>query len=261
MPPFRFRDLAASHPSQMTQNGNPIDVAEASQWTNSGDILSLLLLVGGDVIQCAIAQLAGDRKLPTLVVFSFGWLAYTFTALLSVVGDHRLMPSTPNLPSILISTSYGHVWTDKSWILGRLLRDYEHWMPSRVRRELDYMLAQVRRPKAGLCVSVFEADPDKAAGQAQRDLLWYSGYLVAFVQLLVAVLQWIVPGEWDAFAVTAAGKVLTFASASLPQWRRERRAYRRQSSNTVCLTQDDGAQHALVIMGAGHAIHKPMNQQ
>ena len=31
----------------------------ASQWQNLGDILSLLLLIGGDVVQRAIAQLFG----------------------------------------------------------------------------------------------------------------------------------------------------------------------------------------------------------
>jgi len=98
-----------------------------SQWRNPGDLLSLLLLVGGDVIQRAIAQLAGDRSLPTPVVFSFGWVAYTFMSLLSAVGDNRLMPSAPDLQSILINTQYGHTRTNQSWILGRVLRDYDSY--------------------------------------------------------------------------------------------------------------------------------------
>ena len=44
-----------------------------TQWTGPGNILSLLSLVGGDVVQRAIA-LQVDSSLPTPVVFSFGWV-------------------------------------------------------------------------------------------------------------------------------------------------------------------------------------------
>ena len=60
----------------------------AIQWQNPGDILSLLLLIGGDVVQCAIAQLFGvyiqpSRNEPRLyltpMAFSFDWVGYAFT--------------------------------------------------------------------------------------------------------------------------------------------------------------------------------------
>ena len=227
-----------------------------SQWQNPGDILSLLLLIGGDVIQRAIAQLAGDSRLPTPVVFSFGWVAYTFTSLLSAVGDKRLMPPASDVPSIVVDTGSGHARTNQSWILGRILRDFEtHWMPSEVRQELEAVLKKAQSPKAGLCVAVFEADPDRIAGRASRDLLWWMGYLVAIIQLMVAAIPWIIWNEWEIFLITAAGTVLAFTSASLPQWRLERWACRRYSERTVCLTQGNGAQHALVIKSAGQGLH------
>lgn len=238
------------------QAGRGLNSEVRSQWQNPADILSLLLLIGGDVIQRAIAQLAGDDRLPTPVVFSFGWVAYTFTALLSAVGDKRLMPAAPDLQSIVISTTYGHARTNQSWILGRLLRDYENlWIPPPVRRELEAVLTKARSPKAGLCISVFEADPDRIAGQASRDLLWWIGYLVAIVQLLVAAVPWIIWNEWVIFVVTTAGTVLAFTSASLPQWKLERWACRRNARNTVCLTQGNGAQHALVILSKGKGLN------
>ena len=161
----------------------------ASQWRIPGDILSLLLLVGGDVLQRTIAQLAGDARLPTPVVFSFCWLAYTFMALLSVVGDKGLMPATPDLQSVVVNADYGHARTNQSWILGRILRDFEsYWMPSDVRKELDEMLKKSKSPKAGLCISVFEADPAKEAGLAHRDLLWKAGYAIAISQLIIAAI-------------------------------------------------------------------------
>lgn len=55
-----------------------------NQWSNPSDILSLLLLLGPDVIQRAIAQLVGRRVTP--VAFSFGWAAYSVSALFSAIG-------------------------------------------------------------------------------------------------------------------------------------------------------------------------------
>lgn len=67
--------------------------------------MSLLMLVGGDIVQKALAQLVGVH-LPLLpgrstspscymtpVAFSFGWVAYAFSSLASIFGDHRLMPA------------------------------------------------------------------------------------------------------------------------------------------------------------------------
>jgi hypothetical protein len=62
-----------------------------SQWRNPGDILSVLLLLGPDVIQRAIAQLAGRAITP--VAFSFGWVAYAVSALLSSFGGASPSPS------------------------------------------------------------------------------------------------------------------------------------------------------------------------
>ena len=56
----------------------------AAQWENPNDILSILLLVGPDVVSKAIAQLAGRAITP--VAFSFGWVAYAPAALLSSFG-------------------------------------------------------------------------------------------------------------------------------------------------------------------------------
>ena len=151
------------------------------------------MLIGGDVSQRAIAQLAGDHTLPTPVVCSFGWLAYTFTSLLSAVGDKRLMPAMPDLQSVLISTSYGYARNNQSWILDRILRDYEnHSTPTPIQQRLEAVLAKAQGPRAGLCISVVEAGSDRKAGQASRDLLWWTEHLVAVVQLVVAAIPWII---------------------------------------------------------------------
>jgi hypothetical protein len=74
----------------------------SDQSSNPTDILSLLLLVGGDIVQKAIAQLVGFsiRKWPgksssrvsiVPVAFSFGWVACGFSHLLSAIGDRKLI--------------------------------------------------------------------------------------------------------------------------------------------------------------------------
>lgn len=224
------------------------------QWGNPRDILSLLLLVGGDVIQQALAQQSGDR-FPTPVVFSFGWVGYAFTALLSVVGSERLMPSPPAPSSIILSTQHGYPRTNESWILNRILRDYEKlWMPIQAREKFQAMLKSAKVSKTGLCISVFKASENETAGIPRRDLYWFSGYLVAIFQLGIAAVPWVTGGEWEIFLLTAVGTGLALITGSLPQWRKERWGGRHGSKKTFVLSRGNGAQHVLVIQGAGRSL-------
>lgn len=72
--------------SASASSGNPDGVAAflSAQWTTPGDILSVLLLLGPEIVQRAVAQLAGRAVTP--VAFSFGWVAYAASALLSTFG-------------------------------------------------------------------------------------------------------------------------------------------------------------------------------
>lgn len=86
------------------------------QMENPSEVFSVLLIIGGDIIQKAIAQLAGGKV--TLVSFSFGWVAYAFNALMSAFGDGQLMPD-PDYPAVVITASSGIKKTNYSWALGR----------------------------------------------------------------------------------------------------------------------------------------------
>ncbi len=74
--------LAARH----LNTTNPVTASDffAEQWRNPSDIFSILLLLGPETVQGAVAQLTGRRITP--VAFSFGWVAYASRALLSAVG-------------------------------------------------------------------------------------------------------------------------------------------------------------------------------
>lgn len=245
-----------SAPSSLAQQVADVSSQVRTQWADPSDIMSLLLLVGADVVQGALAQQTGGTNwLPPPIVFSFGWVAYSFSGILAAVGDKAFLPS-PELPAVVMSTEWGYHRVNNSWILSRLLRDYEElWMPVEVKDRLEKMLAESGgRRRAGLCVSVFEASSEAVAGVPARDLLWYSGYAVAALQLVIAAIPWTIYGNWEEFVVTALGTGLAFSTASLPHWTHERWACSRNSRKTFVLTRGNGAQHAIVIMGAGRSL-------
>lgn len=91
MPPFLSSVKIPGRVSQFHGQIPAKDVTSVlelkNQWSNPSDILSLLLLLGPDVIQRALAQLVGRRLTP--VAFSFGWAAYSVSALFSAIGGIR----------------------------------------------------------------------------------------------------------------------------------------------------------------------------
>lgn len=129
------------------------------QWQNPGDILSLLLLIGGNTVQQAIAQLFGvyvqpSKRLPriyvTPVAFSFGWVAYALTSLASAIGDKQLMPPTPDCPAMMVNCSTGYVRTNRSWLLGRTLRDHELFLEAQPGEEVAKLSDEQLLRDAGL---------------------------------------------------------------------------------------------------------------
>jgi hypothetical protein len=90
------------------------------QWENPSDVLSVLLIIGGDIVQKALAQASGGYFTP--VCFSFGWVAYSFNALVSIIGDGRLLPE-PDHTVKVFNLKNGYVRENRNWIVGRVLRD------------------------------------------------------------------------------------------------------------------------------------------
>jgi hypothetical protein len=101
------------------------------QYNNPNDIFSLLLLVGGDNVQKAIARMVGIKiKVPhsncdiqiTPIAFSFGWVAYASSTLTAVAGTRRLMPP-PERAVKLVNWKNGFVRDNESWLFSRLVND------------------------------------------------------------------------------------------------------------------------------------------
>ena len=182
------------------------------------------------------------------------------------------MPS-PDCACVVINGKNGYVRHNASWVIGRIVRDFESWMDQRVRAHWEQMLEQkwqetkiaadqrefgssknVPRPsKAGLCVSIYKASIAEP-GIPRHDKIYHSGFLVALLQLGIAAIPCGLFGDWSIMLVTGCGILLAFATGSLPQWSIEKWACRRGSNKSIVLTRGNGDQHAIVILGEGRGL-------
>jgi hypothetical protein len=189
------------------------------------------------------------------------------------MGNGRLMPLSPDLPCKLIDGNSGIVTENKSWILGRIMKDFESWMDPAAVQLLQHMKEErmilekmryshqndpgSRMPsigRIGLCVSVYEPDFTLQAGRPTRDLLFYNGIFSIIIQLGISSIPWAIYGDWSVFLLTAAGISLALCTAALPEWRQEKSACRHNSKGTYILTTA-GGQHAIVILGNGRGLN------
>ncbi|KAI0095770.1 hypothetical protein GGR51DRAFT_544644 [Nemania sp. FL0031] len=256
---------------------NAVSASFRGTWSSpSNYAFTILLLVGGDVVSMALAQLAGGRLTP--VAFSFGWVSYATNAINSAVGENKLMRPA-DTPCTVINVDNKQSRGNGSWVLGRVMRDFEYWMGPVVRNKVaevkkmkyQYDVDQARKhgespdtveypAHAGLVVSFWKFDPEKKdkLQKPGRDLLFWSGIIIAILQLGIAAIPFGVNGNWGIFLVTAAGMILCFITGFWKQWGREKWACRQLPAGkkrTFILTRGNGAQHAIVIEGDGFGLN------
>lgn len=234
-----------------------------SQWSNPGDIFSLLLLVGGDVVQKAIARLVGLRiPIPwsggtliiTPVAFSFGWVSCAFISLTAALGDHRLMPRPENDVLVVNCGDSGYVRTNNSWILGKILQERDGVVP-RMERDgkrhaqtpngsMDSSTGDV-----SLAIEIFQAVKDKS-NNLRPNLIWCFCLLVIIVQLSVAAIPWKMFHDWSILLITGTGTVLSVVTSSLPQWVDEKwpiQSRPLRKPKWIALTRGNGHQYVMLI--------------
>jgi hypothetical protein len=236
---------AKAQDSQMSSHRSKRDEASdlfQDQFTNPKEIMAIMLLIGGDVIQRAIAQLVGGTNATfTPVAFSFGWVTYAFSSVANAVGDGTFLPQ-PEYPSIVVNASSGDRRDNQSWALGRLNRDLELEIESR------YSEAELG---SGLIVSVFKAVPDgpsSAAHQPRRDWLWWSFSVVWICQFVLAGLPIMHSSNWSIILVMTAGNLLAVITASLPALSAEKYQGRKHSKQTYAITRGNGHKLVFLIM-------------
>lgn len=240
MPPHILRRLMATaqHVARGPLDTGPTFSAQASSWASPDDTLNILMLIGGDIVQRAVAQLAGSGPGSFCpVAFSFGWLAYSVSALTSAVGDGRLLPQ-PDTPSYVVNAKTGYTRENASWVLGRLLRDHE-----------------ARKFKGGSLTIAFyntASEPHRRAGVPSRDWVYWSGVVVIIAQLLIGIIPGVLHGDWIVLIVTVGGTFLAQVGSGLGQWRDEKYAAREvdktKGREVVVLSRGNGSTYAMVVI-------------
>ncbi|PCH04424.1 Hypothetical protein PENO1_027650 [Penicillium occitanis (nom. inval.)] len=262
---FQRRDFNTSTPAD----------AFSQEWSQpSNYAFTILLLLGGDLINRALAQLAGGWITP--VAFSFGWVSYATASVCAALGEYRLMPSA-DTGCCIINGKNGYVRGNNSWVLGRMMRDYEYWMGKTVADKTESLIETrwkfeqekenreypgsnitVPRPaQAGLVVSIWKPSQKLAHGEPGHDILHWSGLIVTVIQLGVACIPLGLTGDWGVLLITGGATLLCYFTGALQQWKIEKWACRRldgRSNKNFVMTRGNGAQHAIAIISDGHGL-------
>ncbi|KAH0551588.1 hypothetical protein GP486_007195 [Trichoglossum hirsutum] len=235
-----------------------------AQWIRPSDVFSVLLILGGDVVARALAQVAGSGL--STVAFSFGWATYAISALVSAVGENKLMVLSPDCRCKVINGKSGYAKDNSSWIIARIVRDYDHWRHPDVEAKMTEVLKKRQKqlklkdpnaklpPIAGLIVSIYEPSRTVKAGTVKRDSVYWIGIPVMVVQLGIAAIPCGLFGDWGIFIITTCGIVLSLTTGLLPQWKKEKWACRSNTKHSFILTRGNGSQHAIVVLGDGHGF-------
>lgn len=192
------------------------------------------------------------------------------------------MPA-PDYPCKVINGCTGNTRDNTSWILGRLVRDYESWMHKDVQEHFKIMLdrkweelkgatgasmtaasittastaepsVKIQRPRrAGLCVSIYRAS-NVGIKRPKPDKMYYSGFVTALVQLILSTAPCSKEGDWTILLVTFCGNFLSFLFTCLPEWKKEKWSCCNDSDKTVVLLRGNTSQHAIVIIGGGRGL-------
>ncbi|KAI1160080.1 hypothetical protein F5B18DRAFT_634368 [Nemania serpens] len=213
----------------------------SSQWTNPSDVATVLMVIGGDLVQKALAQTTGCLYTP--VCFSFGWVAYAFKAVVSVIGDGRLLPP-PDYAVKVFNLKSDNCRDNRNWVIGRIFRDIE-----------AYMSREEPMPYSGIRISVWEAteNPNRHTKHSYSKI-HILGLVITVLQLVIASIPLILYGDWGVLLVTATGTLLAIIMGGLPQWRAEKLPNRQHSKAIFGLRSGNGSKDIVIIIGGGHCL-------
>lgn len=227
--------MTTSSPAPNTFSGHqtesPTDSYLAAQLYS---ILPLLLLVGGDIVYRALAQATGNGPAP--VSLSFGWVAFSFKSIASLVGERRLMP-LPDYSCKVINLESGYARDNRNWVIGRLLRDNEIHM---AKKNED-------RPDLGqsLRIAIYEPSPL----QPETHFMKGSHRLATLLQFAVACIPLVLGGHRDVLLLTTFGTAMALITGWLPQWKAEKLPVQQpnRKRKTIALTAGNGSRDVIVI--------------
>jgi hypothetical protein len=177
------------------------------------------------------------------------------------------MPQNADCKCKVINGKSGYGRDNSSWIIGRIVRDFDIWGGTATKEKTEKLLKErwnelksldkaAQEPtRAGLVVTIYEPSATPKAGLVKRDLIFWSGLFIMLLQLGIAAIPCGLFGDWGILIITACGNVLALVTGVLPQWKKEKWACRPKSEYPYILTRGNGAQHAIVILGNGHGLN------
>ncbi|KXN92751.1 hypothetical protein AN958_02718, partial [Leucoagaricus sp. SymC.cos] len=201
-------------------------------WQGPTDTMTILLIIGGDVVARALAQLVGPTIVP--VAFSFGWVAYSFATLVNVFGDGRLIPA-PDYNVKLFNVASGIPRENRSWVLGRFFRDIECPLAEGI----------------GMNLSIYRVT---SGSPPSRDWCDKSGFAFILLQLGIAAIPCGLYRNWSTLLVTGCGTLLSLITGALPQWRLEKYPGRRGRAKVVALAGGNGSRTIVVVIDPGRGM-------
>ena len=181
--------------------------------------------------------------------------------------------------SALLINCEGHQRTNSSWVIDRLLHDFEHHAESQAPELLTLSIKEyskqsnasskgrtgalsskvrttdvesTRPPREALRITVFKIDTQKEAGKPTFDWVYGVGVLVILVQIAIAAIPWALSANYFPFIITTGGTVLVLLTSMLPQWGKEKYSHYKTGGWTVSLTRGNGSRHVMLILGKEH---------
>ncbi|KAK8005583.1 hypothetical protein PG990_011620 [Apiospora arundinis] len=227
----------------------------AEQWSNPTDVTTVLMIIGGDVVQKALAQTAGCVYTP--VCFSFGWVSYAFLALVNVLGDGRLLPP-PDYPAKVFNLQSGYARENRNWLIGRVVRDNEAYLS----REKPMGANRIR-------ISIWQARPRSNTGRGRNH---HTRHPYSRAHLWGGFPQWTAEklpnrqhskqiyaltcgnGSKDIMVINGAGNCLQLEELSHQESPRGPRPWEKFSQG------DDGCSSDTMRFGGSLPLHQPSTQ-
>ncbi len=110
-----------------------------------------------------------------------GWVAYSISALVSAIGENKLLALDPDCKCKVIHAETGYTKDNSSWIIGRTVRDFPRWRhPNVEAKTVEIVTKKQERLKAkdpdaklppieGMIVSIYKPSCTVKAGRIERD--------------------------------------------------------------------------------------------
>ncbi|KAI3316454.1 hypothetical protein HD806DRAFT_517540 [Xylariaceae sp. AK1471] len=217
----------------------------AREWANpSVAVATVLMFVGGNVIQEAFAQSTGNLLTP--VCFSFGWVAYALSTVKDSFGEGRLLPLT-DYPVKVFNLDSGYYRVNKNWLIGRIVRDHEASMSQ------NHLFND-----SAIRIAIFEAMPVNQRAQLsfKYNTQHLLGAIVIIAQHVIAAIPTIRTqgNEWGILAITGFGTLFSLIMGLLPQWWAEKMPSNQSSKKVFALTVGNGSRDIMIIKGEGRCI-------